>query len=502
MRHILFCGLALLLALTTGCDPDRDFLTGAAVNLRFELDTLSFDTVFTQRGSATQFFKVYNDATDPIMIDRIVVAGRTGVTFTFNIDGTMGPEARDVVIWGKDSIFVFVEAEVDPTAPEDISPFIAEDELIFETGNFQESVILEAYGQNALYLTGQNRSAVLQLSCANDTFRLPTALPIVVYGALVIDSCVVQALAGTRIYFHGGLQRNKEVFAGSGIFDAGFIYTQPGGSLQLLGDAQNPVVLSTDRLEEPYRESQGAYRGLIFGPLSKNNRIEYAELNNAIAGVTADSLTEVYIDNTIIAYTSGPALTTYQSDITVRNSLLHSASGNSVQVFKGGSLTLEHTTIASYSGSDNAALFLLNDIPRCEENCDPTPLTVRVRNSILAGFDGSELAFGDVTGGNDPRFFDVRIENSVVRTDERFINFLRDSLRLGDFYGDVCRDCYNLAFDDPLFVSIRQDSFQLDSLSVARDLGVSLPELPTDLIGYPRDTDTPDAGAFEYQPGG
>ncbi len=503
MRHILFCGLALLLALTTGCDPDRDFLTGEAVNLRFEVDTVSFDTVFTQRGSATQLFTVYNDATDPIMIDRVAVAGRTGVHFTFNIDGTEGPEVRDVVIWGKDSIFVFVEAEVDPTASENISPFIAEDELIFEMGNFQESVVLEAYGQNALYLTGQNRSAVLQLSCANDTFRLPTALPIVVYGALVIDSCVVQALAGTRIYFHGGLQRNKEVFAGSGIFDAGFIYTQPGGSLQLLGDAQNPVVLSTDRLEEPYRESQGAYRGLIFGPLSKSNRIEHAEIYNAIIGVTADSLTEVTIDNSIIAYTSRPSLAMRESNVTVRNSLFHSAADNSIYVTKGGRLTLEHTTLASYTGSDNAALFLLNDIPQCDDNCDPTPLTVRVRNSILTGFDDNELVLGDVTGGSDPSFFDVRIENSVVRTDAEFLN-PRDSRVRGypDFYTTICRDCYNLQFDDPLFVSVRQDSFQLDSLSVARDLGVFLPELPTDLAGHPRDTDTPDAGAFEYRPEG
>ncbi|WP_420457926.1 hypothetical protein [Neolewinella sp.] len=500
MRHILFCGLALLLALATGCDPDRDFLTGEAVNLRFELDTLSFDTVFTQRGSAVQLFLVYNDATDPIMIDRVAVAGRTGVTFNFNIDGTEGPEARDVVIWGKDSIFVFVTAEVDPTAPENISPFIAEDELIFETGNFQESVVLQAFGQNALYLNGFNRGTFFQPICRDGMFTLPVDLPTVIYGSMVIDSCVVQVLAGSRLYFHGGIQKNTELLAGSGIFEDGFIYTLPNGSLQLLGTAEDPVILSTDRLEEPYRESQGAYRGLIFGPLSKNNRIEYAELNNAIAGITVDSLAEVSIDNTVIAFTSGPALSTYQSDVTVRNSLLHSSSGNSVQVVKGGSLTLEHTTVASYSGSDNVALFLLNDIPQCEDNCDPTPLTVRIRNSILSGFDGSELAFGDVTGGSDPRFFDVRIENSVVRTDENFLN-----AGLGgypDFYTTICRDCYNLQFDDPLFVSVRQDSFQLDSLSVARDLSVFLPELPTDLVDYPRDTDTPDAGALEYQPEG
>ena len=501
MRHIFFSGLALLLVLTTACDPDRDFVTGEAVQLRFEVDTVSFDTVFTARGSATQLFKVYNDASDPVKIDRVAVAGRTGVTFTFNIDGTMGPEARDVVIWAKDSIFVFVEVEVDPTVPEDISPFIAEDELIFETGNFQESVVLQAYGQNAVYFTGRDRSAVSLLSCANGIFPLTPDLPVVIYGALLIDSCVVQALAGTRIYFHGGLQKNEEVFAGTGIFDAGFVYTTPSGSLQLLGTAEDPVILSTDRLEEPYRESRGAYRGLIFGPLSKNNRIDHAQINNAIVGVTTDSLTELTIDNTTIAYTTVASLATRQSTVTVRNSLFHSSSGNSVQMIKGGSLLMEHTTVANYSGSDNVALFLLNDIPQCQEDdCDPTPLTVRVRNSILAGFDESELAFGDVTGGTEPAFFDVRIEHSVVRTDADF-----EDPQLGgfpDFYSTICDGCYNLQFDDPLFVASRQDSFQLDSLSVARDLGVFLPDLPNDLEGNPRDPDSPDAGALEYQPGG
>jgi len=37
----------------------------------------------------------------------------------------------------------------------------------------------------------------------------------------------------------------------------------------------------------------------------------------------------------------------------------------------------------------------------------------------------------------------------------------------------------------------------LDSLSVARNLGVFNPALPVDILGVDRDTDSPDAGAFE-----
>jgi hypothetical protein len=493
----LLLGSLLCLSLLT-CEIDRDFVTGEAVQLRFELDTLSFDTVFTARGSATQLFKVYNDAADPVKIDRITVAGMTGVDFTFNVDGTMGPEARDVVIWGKDSIFVFVEAEVDPTEPEEVSPFIAEDRLVFETGNVEESVVLQAFGQNANYINGFNRGQFFAPICQGGNFTLPVELPTVIYGSMIVDSCTVRALAGTRIYFHGGLQKNEAV-GGSGAFNDGFIFTGSAGRLELLGTAEAPVILLTDRLEENFADSRGAYRGLIFGPESRGNRLEYTEIRNAIIGITADSLAEVTLDNTIIANSSGPAISTYQSEVTARNSLFHSNFGNTIQYLKGGSLLLEHCTLANY-GVDAAALALSNF--NCDEegeNCLAAVMSATVRNSIVAGSRNSELLLLDGFEGSEDGAFQISITNSVVRTDEEF---LRSSGGIfADFYGTDCQDCYNLQPRDPLFFDRSDDDYRLDSLSVARNLGRYLPQLPTDLAGNQRDTDTPDAGALEWQPG-
>ncbi|MBB4080327.1 hypothetical protein GGR28_002961 [Lewinella aquimaris] len=494
MRTLLFLGL--LLVFFAACEVDRDFVTGDAVQLRVGVDTLSFDTVFTARGSATQVFKLYNDAADPIKIDRITVAGMTGVHFTFNIDGELGPEARDVVIWGRDSIYVFVEAEVDPTAPEEVSPFIAEDRLIFETGSRREEVVLQAFGQNANYLNGFNRGSFFQPICQGGTFTLPVDLPTVIYGSMFIDSCTVQALAGTRIYFYGGIQRNENL-GGSGIFNDGFIYTLPAGRLHLLGTQEEPVVLATDRLEEAYGESRGGYRGLIFGPESTGNRIEHTRIYNSIVGITADSLAEVTIESSIIANSSGAAISTYQSTVTARNSLFHSNFGNTVQFLKGGSLTLEHCTLANY-GTDAVALALLNF--SCDDNdvCLAAPLTARVRNSIVVGARSGQLLFADGFSGDQPDFFDVEITNSVVRTDDDFLRS-NDGI-FSDFYSTSCTGCYNYQSADPLFVSISEDDYRPDSLSVARDLGVFLPALPLDLEGNDRDTDRPDAGALEWQP--
>ncbi len=493
-----FLCLGVLLTLFVACDVDRDFVTGDAVQLRLGADTLRFDTVFTARGSATRTFKVYNDANDPVRIDRIHVEGMTGVTFTFNVDGTMGPEARDVVIWARDSIFVFVEAEVDPTSPEEISPFIAEDLLVFETGNVQEEVVLEAFGQNANYINGFNRGGFFSPICQDGTFTLPVDLPTVIYGSMFIDSCIVQALAGTRIYFHGGIQRNDGV-GGNGIFNDGFIYTLPNGSLHLLGTLEEPVILATDRLEENYQDSRGGYRGLIFGPESRNNRVEFTQINNAIVGITADSLAEVSIESSVIANTAGPAISTYQSVVTARNSLFHSNSGNTVQLVKGGSLVLDHCTLANYGTTDVA--LALSNAAECEGGTAlcAAPLDARIRNSILSGSDGSELLLVDGFEGKEPDLFRVRIENSVVRTDQ---DFLTDQGGVyGDFYARICVGCYNLQSGDALFESISADDYRPDSLSVARRLGVFLPELPLDLEGNTRDTERPDAGALEWQSG-
>ncbi len=496
MRPILCLGI--LLALFAACDVDRDFVTGDAVALRLGTDTLRFDTVFTSRGSATRTFKVYNDSNDPVRIDRISVAGRTGVHFTFNVDGTMGPEARDVVIWAKDSIFVFVEAEVDPTSPEDVSPFIAEDALVFATGTIQKSVVLEAFGQNANYLNGFNRGGFFAPICADGTFTLPTDLPTVIYGSMFIDSCIVRALAGTRIYFHGGIQRNDGL-PGNGIFNDGFIYTLPNGSLHLLGTLEEPVILATDRLEEGFEESRGGYRGLIFGPESTNNRIEFTHINNAIVGITVDSLAEVTIESSIIANTAGPAISTYQSFVTARNSLFHSNYGNTVQALKGGTLILDHCTLANY-GTTDVALALAN-VAECEAGAAlcVAPLDARIRNSILGGSDGSELLLIDGFEGAEPELFRVSIQNSVVRTDADFLT--EQAARYADFYSTLCTGCYNLQAGDALFESISQDDYRPDSLSVARRLGVFLPTLPTDLEGNTRDTERPDAGAIEWQSG-
>ncbi|MEM9835695.1 MAG: hypothetical protein AAF828_04295 [Bacteroidota bacterium] len=494
MRFLL---LSLIVCFTlvlvlTSCEVEDNFVTGSDVSIRFEVDSLRFDTVFTQRGSATRFFKVYNEGGEPIKLDRVQVSGTTGVNFSINVDGSRGPVVEDVIIWENDSIYVFVEVEIDPTAPEEVSPFIVEDRLVVTTGERDQSVVLEAFGQNANYINGFGQGVPFELSCGGGTAQWTPGLPYVIYGEMFLSDCTLEMLAGTRVYIHGGVARNEQF----GIFNDGFIFTLPTGTLRVVGEADNPVIIQTDRLEAPFQDEPGQYLGIIFGPESTGNHIEHAQILHGIQGVIVDSLAELTLENTIIAYTLGSAISGRRSTVTASNCLFHSNFGNSIQFIQGGNLTLDHCTVANY-GVDASALALQN-FECFNEDCSSNavvPIRATIRNSILGGSRRDEIIFVDGTERMEPGFFDVSIENSVVRVEDLLT---ASNARYGDFFENFCTGCFNLDFGDPLFISIDEDDYQLDSLSVALDLGTVLPGLEFDLNGVMR-TNPVDAGAFERE---
>src|SRR5690625_7308335 len=82
------------------------FDTGSDVDIRFSADALTFDTVFTQVGSTTRYFKVYNNSSQFARIDRVQIKNSDS-RCRFNVDGYGGavgedggmpPEASDCVL--------------------------------------------------------------------------------------------------------------------------------------------------------------------------------------------------------------------------------------------------------------------------------------------------------------------------------------------------------------------------------------------------------------------
>lgn len=486
-------GGALLLGLLFhSCDPDTDFVTGEAVQLGFSLDTLRFDTVFVEQGSATRSFKVYNRSSDPVRIDRIAIRGNTGVTFRFNADGFQGPAVTEAVIWPEDSIYVFVEVTVDPTQPEDVSPFIAEDQLVFSTGERESIVYLEAFGQNANYFPSRfNKGVPVVLSCDNQTTVWDSDLPYVLYGEIFVDSCVLEIAAGTRVYVHGGIARNEQF----GIFNDGFLWFLKDASLRIRGTVDNPVIFSTDRLEPSFQDEPGQWLGIVLGAESKGHTIEHARLYHGIFGIYADSLAELTIKNTEIAFTAGSGIAAFGADIRAENCLFHNNGTNAIQFIDGGRLEMDYCTVASFN-RDGAALALQN-FECYTESCDEfsvTPLIATLRNCILAGSGRDEILLSDAAERQEPGLFRIDMRNCAVRVENLLTSF--DGL-YSNFFSTYCTDCFELELNDPLFLDRAEFDFSLDTMSVARDRGIPLPGIRTDLLGRDRQ-DPPDLGALEF----
>ena len=96
----------------SGCKKDKLLETGG--ELRFSVDTLTFDTVFTSLGSYTAWVKVYNPQNQPVNVSSIMLEGGDGSQFNINVNGTAGSLVKDIEIAAKDSIYVFATVNANP----------------------------------------------------------------------------------------------------------------------------------------------------------------------------------------------------------------------------------------------------------------------------------------------------------------------------------------------------------------------------------------------------
>ncbi|PHN06019.1 right-handed parallel beta-helix repeat-containing protein [Flavilitoribacter nigricans] len=496
MRPILWTVAALMMiVMMLACSKrEDDFITDGSVELQFSLDTLRFDTVFTEVGSATRSFKVINPNKQPVRLGRAYIEGGDASFFRMNVDGIAGDVVEDIEIWGQDSIYVFVEVTIDPDQPLSISPFVIDDHIIFETNDRRQSVRLEAWGQNANYFPSRfNRGVPTLLTCDNGTVVWDDPKPYVIYGELLIDSCALEVMAGTRIHVHGGIARN-DLF---GIFNDGILYTLQNGRLRFLGTEENPVVIQGDRLEEEFAEEPGQWFGIVLGRGSNGNRFEHTVIKNSNIGIFVDSLADVTALNTEIANTAGNGIAAFHSRVVARNCLIYNNASNSVQLTLGGDYFFDHCTIASY-GVNAAAIsmsnfFCYDDDPLSCNQAAVNRLRAIFRNSIFFGSRRDQVLLSDYSARMEPDMFDVSFRNCVVRTERLLTD--NDGL-YADFFESYCQDCVNGTTMDPLFISTQDDDYHLDTLSIAKDVGVPLQGLDVDLDGVTRD-DLPDAGCYE-----
>ncbi|OSZ73823.1 hypothetical protein CAP36_17650 [Chitinophagaceae bacterium IBVUCB2] len=450
-----------LLVILFSCRKDS-FITSAEARVTITSDTLKYDTVFVSAGSTYRTFKIINDNNQKLRLSSLKLMGGTTSVFKMNVDGIAGTQFNNLEIGVNDSIYVFVQVNVNPNAAN--LPFVLRDSIEVQYNGNKKLVQLEAWGQNAHFF----RDKVIN---ANEIWN--NDLPYVILGSLFINTNQTLTInKGCRIYVHA---------------DAPIVVN---GTLLVNGlkDTIDRVYFQGDRLDEPYKDFPASWPGIFFQASSKDNVLTYAVIKNAFQaiGITDPSpnanpklvLNECVINN---AYDAG--IISINSSIRARNCLITNC-GKNLYLAKGGDYQFTHCTIATYASSfiehKDPVLTLTNFANNTSAN-----LTALFRNCIFWGENG--LVDNEVVvlkNGNTT--FNVNFDHNLWKVQTAPANITSNQI---------------INNQAPQFDSINTSKNYYDfrlTTSPAINKGVNAGVI-TDLDGKPRPVGIPDLGCFEKQ---
>ena len=433
------------------------FLTDSSVKLNFSEDTLTFDTVFTSIGSATRYFKIYNRENKKIKITDIKLAGGTDSHFRINVDGIVGIEAKDVEIAANDSMYIFAAVTVDPNNL--ANPFVIEDSILFNTNGNSQTVILNAWGQNAHFYYDSVITA--DQHWIND-------LPYVIIHSMIIDNNVTVTIdPGCRIYNHPNSLIGVK------------------GKLLVNGTATDTVFFRGDRLENYFQDLPGQWGGIIILPGSTGSNIEYTTLQDGDVGVWADdsvlyALPHITLKQVVIKNMTYAGIRGLSAWVEGENLLIYNVGQNNCfQNILGGKYLFDNCTFANYSSTvinhQEPAVYLSNYYTADNVNYILAPRNAIFNNCIIWGGLEQELSldFIGTAVGN------ATFNSCCVKTDSVIIE-------------------NNPVNQDPLFINYSENNFQLSSGSPCINTGLATVSLTTDITGFIR-TLPFDIGAYEKQ---
>src|ERR1700722_5407300 len=153
--------IAMILLIVSSCKKNS-FITGADASVNFSVDTIYFDTVFTSTGSITQSVKIINNNDQKLLLSDVKLMGGNNSVFKININGAAVLNANNIEIDPNDSIYVFVSVFINPNGNE--LPFILQDSIQVAFNGNTRYIQLQAYGQNAHFLSNQLISGNINLT--------------------------------------------------------------------------------------------------------------------------------------------------------------------------------------------------------------------------------------------------------------------------------------------------------------------------------------------------
>ncbi|MCK9413788.1 MAG: hypothetical protein M0Q53_15925 [Prolixibacteraceae bacterium] len=465
----LFVTSVVILAFLLVCSCQKEHESDSNGKLlSFSTDTVAFDTIFTSIGSPTKNLRVYNSTNDRIIVSSIRLAGGENSGFRLNINGEATNEISNVEIPARDSIFIFVEATLNRLGVHQI--MVAEDSILFKLNSKEQKVRLVAWGQDFKLI----RSEMIK------TTTWTKEKPYLIYGYAYVDSCQKLSIdPGCNIYFH----KNAGLFI--------------KGSLVVKGTTADPVVFKGDRLETGYANLPDQWHGITLLSGSHNNIIDHSIIKNAniglqVGNIEKEGYASVTLSNTRIENMSWSGIWAMKSKILAYNCVIANIGYYNTALLLGGDYQFYHTTFANYNTDyfkpfRNAETLTLSNYLVNSTNGTKYvgELTQAVfGNCIISGMNPDELKISMDRQGKSNYLFDhclIQISDTFkLPNPDRFVSLQRNI--------------------NPRFINPQRGIFELDTLSVAKDVGKeAIAKIyPTDLKGVDRNSDAgADLGAFE-----
>ncbi len=510
MRFLSALFLLVIIIFWSSCR--NDFESGPSTgNLQFSTDTLFLDTVFTNIGSSTYSFKVYNRTNDDFTIPTIALERGESSNYRLNVDGIPGKSFENIQVLAKDSIFVFVETTTDITDQTNDLEFIYTDRILFDANGSQQDVDLVTLVKDAVFLfpsrdamTGQVETLLLGLDDENNEIRIEgffleddqlnftNEKPYVIYGYAAVPGGKTLVIdPGARIHFHA---------------DSGIIVAN-NGTLEVNGELstdpelmENEVIFEGDRLEPGFSDIPGQWGTIWLTAGSTGHSINHATIKNATAGILMDSndggsIPTLTIRNTQIYNSANVGLLARMGNILGENLVINNAGQVSLNCSLGGTYNFNHCTFTNYSSIGSGfrqlpTVLIDNNIQISESEVVVADLlAANFTNCIIYGNQDLELILSKVDG----TAFNYNFKNCLIRfndfgnqfTDDPLYDFSNTSL-----YEDIILN------EDPDFKEPFENMLNIGDNSAANGRA-SIPTFGTDILGSTRSTTAPDIGAYE-----
>lgn len=422
-----FCLIALFALLFLSCKKES-FIDSKDAKLSVSVDSLFYDTVFTTAGSVTKSFKIFNNNDQKLRITQVKLNGGKSSVFKMNVDGVSGPEINNVEINSNDSLYVFVQVNINSSGV--TNAFVERDSIQITYNGNQCWVQLQAYGQNAIFLKNKKITG---------TENWNNTLPYVILGGLQVDTNAVLNIGeGTKVYVHA---------------DAPFLVD---GTLKTTGTKNLPIIFSGDRTDADYKDLPASWPGIFFRNTSKDNSLKHTTIKNAYQGIIAQGLSttanpKVIISQCIIDNIYDAGLLAINSEIHVDNTLISNC-GSNVLLTLGGNYRFVNCTVASYGNryfDHKNPVLQVTDFINQDGVILSAPLQAFFQNSIFWG-DAGSVDNEIVVSKKGTGLFSVQFDHVLYKVKDdpnpaTFTNFIKNVSPLFDSI-NVSKNIYDFHF--------------------------------------------------------